>query len=139
VLLVEDNKLDVFIIREAFSHYQIPAVLDVIEDGDAAIRLIDFIDTQEMAPLPALILLDLNLPKRSGTEVLAHLRQSSRLSQTSVLVVTSSRSESDKAKIQQLGIQGYFLKPTNYDEFLKIGELVLKTLHSRGTSSTGSA
>ena len=136
--MVEDNKLDVFIVREAFSHYQIPAILDVIEDGDAAIRLIDFIEGQELAPAPALILLDLNLPKRSGTEVLAHLRSSQRLSQTSVLVVTSSRSQADKAKIDQLGVQGYFLKPASYDEFLKIGELVLKTLHKSDNASAES-
>ncbi len=137
-MLVEDNKLDVFMVREAFSHYQIPAILDVIEDGDAAIRLIDFIEGHELAPAPALILLDLNLPKRSGTEVLAHLRRSQRLSQTSVLVVTSSRSQADKAKIEQLGVQGYFLKPASYDDFLKIGELVLKTLHNSGNSSAES-
>jgi two-component system, chemotaxis family, response regulator Rcp1 len=129
VLLVEDNKADIFVVQEAFTNYEIPAVLHVVEDGEAAMRFIDDADQDEDAPCPILVLLDLNLPKRSGTEVLAYLRRSKKCARAKVLVVTSSNSPTDRAATQQLGANGYFLKPPSYDEFLKIGEIVLNTLN----------
>src|SRR3954452_15192778 len=62
VLLVEDNKLDIMVVREAFVRYQITADLHVVEDGDAAIRFIETTENTESAPCPELVLLDLNLP-----------------------------------------------------------------------------
>jgi DNA-binding response OmpR family regulator len=129
VLLVEDNRLDIFVMQEAFTEYEIPAVLDVVGDGDAAMRFIDAVDKDEAAPCPLLVLLDLNLPKRSGTEVLAYLRRSKKCAVAKVLIVTSSNSAADRATTQQLGAIGYFLKPASYEEFLKIGEIILKILN----------
>ncbi len=129
VLLVEDNKLDAFMVQEAFTEHQIPAVLDVVEDGDAALQFIDALDQDETAPCPALVLLDLNLPRRSGTEVLAYLRGSKRCAGLKVVIVTSSDSSRDRAATQQLGASEYFLKPASYKEFLKLGEIVLNSLN----------
>lgn len=117
VLLAEDNKLDIFVVQEAFAEYKIPAVLHVVKDGEAAMRFIDAAD-HDRAPCPALVLLDLNLPKKSGTEVLAYLRRSKKCAAAKVLIVTSSNSDRDRAATQHMGANGYFLKPANYDEFL---------------------
>jgi chemotaxis family two-component system response regulator Rcp1 len=130
VLLVEDNKLDVFMVQEAFAQYQIPASLDFAQDGDAAIRFIDAIDGDESALCPVLVLLDLNLPKRSGTEILAHLRRSKRCAAVKVVIVTSSDSAADRAATQKLGTSGYFLKPASYEEFVKLGQVILDTLNA---------
>jgi chemotaxis family two-component system response regulator Rcp1 len=130
VLLVEDNKLDVFMVQEAFAHYQIPAFLHLAQDGDAAIRFIDAVDEDHSATPPVLVLLDLNLPKRSGTEVLAHLRRSKRCAAVKVVIVTSSNSAADRTATQRLGTNGYFLKPASYEEFVKLGEVILDTLNA---------
>lgn len=108
--------------------YAVPAVLQVVEDGQAAIEFIDAAERDLAAPRPALVLLDLNLPKRSGIEVLAYLRQSRACSAARVLIVTSSDSPADKLETEKLGTSGYFRKPPSYDDFVKIGEVVLKIL-----------
>jgi len=124
VLLVEDNPADVFMVQEAFREHDIRAVLHIVQDGEDATRFIDAADTNESAPTPELVLLDLNLPKRSGTEVLAYLRRSKRSANAKVLIVTSSNSPRDRAATQQMGIIGHFLKPPQFEEFLRIGEIV---------------
>jgi CheY-like chemotaxis protein len=129
ILLVEDNKLDIFVVQEAFADHEIPALLDVVQDGEAAMRFIDAIDEDDALACPSLVLLDLNLPKRGGTEVLAYLRRSKRCAAAKVLIVTSSNSARDRAATQQMGASVYFLKPASYDEFLKIGEVILETLN----------
>lgn len=128
VLLVEDNTGDVFMVQEAFREHHVRAVLHIVQDGEAAMQFIDAAEANESAPKPELVLLDLNLPKRSGTEVLAYLRRSKRSAQAKVLIVTSSNSPLDRAATQQMGIIGYFLKPPDFEEFLRIGELVQQAL-----------
>jgi chemotaxis family two-component system response regulator Rcp1 len=128
ILLVEDNRLDVLLVQEALALHHVPAVLHVIEDGEAAIRFIDASDRDVQAPCPALVLLDLNLPKRTGAEVLRYLRRSRKCSGAKVLIVSSSDAPMERAAVQSLGANGYFRKPSSYDEFLRIGEVVLKLL-----------
>lgn len=91
-------------------------------------RFIDGIDQDVQAPCPALVLLDLNLPKRTGGEVLRYLRQSRRCADVKVLIVSSSDSPKEKAATQELGANGYFRKPPSYEEFLKVGEVILGLL-----------
>jgi DNA-binding response OmpR family regulator len=134
VLLVEDNTGDVFMVQEAFRQHNIRAVLHIVQDGEDAMQFIDAADTNESAPIPKLVLLDLNLPKRSGTEVLAYLRRSKRSAKAKVLIVTSSNSPLDRAATQQMGIIGYFLKPPDFEEFLRIGEVVDEALRNDGDS-----
>jgi len=111
-------------VQEAFREHDIRAVLHIVQDGEDATRFIDAADTNESAPTPELVLLDLNLPKRSGTEVLAYLRRSKRSAKAKVLIVTSSNSPLDRAATQQMGIIGHFLKPPQLEEFLRLGEIV---------------
>jgi len=128
VLLVEDNKLDIMVVREAFVRYQITADLHVVEDGDAAIRFIETTENTESAPCPELVLLDLNLPKRNGLEVLERLRRSPLWACVQVIIVSSSSSRRDRIATEQIGINGYFVKPASYEEFLEIGEVIARSL-----------
>jgi CheY-like chemotaxis protein len=94
------------------------AELDVVHDGQAALEFL------EGGIRPALVLLDLNLPKFSGREVLRRLRTDLRTTDLRVLVVTSSSLSRDLEELTGLGFDGYFQKPSDYGEFLKLGPLV---------------
>ena len=125
VLVIEDSKTDVFLIREALESAGVRAGIDVVHDGQAALRFLD----EEARP--ALVLLDLNLPKYSGREVLRHIRTNLRTKDLAVLVVTSSALSQDREELTALGFDGYFQKPSDYAAFLKLGPLV-KGLLERG-------
>ena len=127
ILIVEDNRADVFLIRESLETAQIDADLEVVSDGEQAIRFFQRAERDLAAPCPALVLLDINLPKRQGRDVLKHLRQSGRCSDAVVLIVTSSDSAHDREEMTELGAKGYFRKPSEYRDFMKLGDLV-KTL-----------
>jgi CheY-like chemotaxis protein len=125
---VEDNPADVFLVREAIAAYQVPADVVVIRDGEEAIRLISRADADDNAPCPELFLLDLNIPTKNGEEVLAHIRKSVRCRKTPVVIMTSSDSPRDRAAAQSLGANRYFRKPSDYDAFLMVGEIINEML-----------
>ncbi len=129
--MVEDNRADVFLIREALLSAKVDATLEVIADGEQALRYIERVERDDSARCPALITLDINLPRRSGGEVLQRLRQSTKFAAATVLVVTSSDSVADREAMANFGISGYFRKPSQYDEFMKLGDLV-KNLLEKG-------
>ena len=118
LLVIEDSKTDVFLIREALDSAGVRAEIDVVHDGQAALRFLD----EEARP--ALVVLDLNLPKYGGREVLRHIRANMRTKDLPVLVVTSSALSQDREELTALGFDGYFQKPSDYAEFLKLGPLV---------------
>ncbi len=94
ILLVEDNPKDVLLIQRAFCKANIANPLQVVEDGEAAIRYLlgeEYYSDRTRYPIPILILLDLKLPRKSGAEVLAWLRQQPELKRLSVVVLTSSK------------------------------------------------
>jgi chemotaxis family two-component system response regulator Rcp1 len=125
--VVEDSKADLFLIRDAIQAAGVDAVLHVVQDGQEAIEFLDEAGSSPESPCPNLVLLDLNLPKKDGAEVLRHLRQCKACGGARVLVVTSSDSARDREAVTALGINGYFRKPSVYTEFLKLG-LVVKSL-----------
>jgi CheY-like chemotaxis protein len=131
VLIVEDNRADVFLIRESVEGARLNVDLHVVHDGDKAIRFFEQADRDPAAPLPDLIILDINLPRRSGREVVNRMRQSSRCGQALVVVVTSSDSERDREEMGKFGIDAYFRKPSEYAAFMKLGELVKQLLADR--------
>ena len=88
------------------------------------LTLIERIDHQESVPRPSLLLLDLNLPRRSGTEVLQRLRQSPTCGNIPVVILTSSDAPKDRESAEQLAADCYFRKPSDLNEFLKIREIV---------------
>jgi len=126
---VEDSKADLFLIREALAASKIDAALHIVYDGNQAIEFIDQADLATV-PRPDLVLLDLNLPKKDGTEVLRHMRTSSVCKNAPVLIVSSSDSESDHEAAQNLGFTGYFRKPSAYAEFMKLGPIVRELLRA---------
>jgi len=121
---VEDNKTDVFLIREAIGSCRIDAEIEVLRDGEAALIWFQKVDEQHADACPDLILLDMNLPKRSGDEVLRHLRSSTNCRHSMVVIVSSSDAPQDREAVDTLGGAGYFRKPSSYDEFMKLGPMV---------------
>lgn len=110
------------------------AELHVVTDGEKAIRFIDDSDDNSKH-CPALVVLDLNLPKKTGIEVLEHLRNSRTCRDAAVLIVTSSDSDKDKAETTRMGANGYFRKPSSYDAFMKLGEVVREMLAAQALRS----
>lgn len=126
--MVEDNAADVFLIRDAIRHAGVDGEVHVVRDGHKAIEFVDAADSDSSAPCPDVLLLDLNLPMKSGDEVLRHVRASGRCRHIPVVIVTSSDSEQDRESARALGATGYFRKPSNYDDFMKLGPLVRQFL-----------
>jgi len=108
----------------------LPIDIHVASDGQKAIDFITNADADPAAPCPHLLLLDLNLPKKDGFEVLERLRASERCKNIPVLIMTSSNSPSDQARASELGAM-YFRKPPNYDEFLKLGGVLKRLIEGR--------
>ena len=108
----------------------------MVRDGHAATKFFDAADADPNAPCPALVLLDLNLPKKTGAEVLKHLRESRRCQAAQVLIVSSSDSVRDRASVQHLGAAGYFKKPTEYEAFMKLGPVVKALLEKPEHAAT---
>jgi CheY-like chemotaxis protein len=131
VLLVEDNRADVFLVEQAIEFHQVPVRLLVAEDGEEACQYFERADHDEHTPCPEVVLLDLNLPKRSGAEVLARVRTSQKCRDVPVVILTSSDSLEDRREASRLGADRYFRKPTSYREFLGIGAVLNEVLKER--------
>jgi CheY-like chemotaxis protein len=128
VLLVEDSPADIYIVRESLKKHMKEVDLQVLNDGEKAFALIEAAEADDSAPSPVLLILDLNLPKRSGQEVLKRVRQSSRLGRIPVVIFTSSDSPADRAETTKLGATAYFRKPADLEEFMCIGKVVQSVL-----------
>lgn len=135
IVLVEDAEADVYLVREALEQCGLSFDLSVLEDGEKAVKFVEHADLDPQVPMPQLMLLDLNLPRRSGGEVLARLRQSQRFRELPVVILTSSESPADKAIAARFTAL-YFRKPSRLDEFMKLGALV-QSLLGAGTASAG--
>src|SRR5258708_32698935 len=98
--------------------------LEVLDDGEKAVDFIDRIDQDPAIRRPNLLLLDLNLPKKSGGQVLERVRQSPACADVPVVVLTSSDSPMDKARAAQYKATEYFTKPSKWDEFMTLGPCV---------------
>ncbi|HVW09706.1 MAG TPA: response regulator [Bryobacteraceae bacterium] len=124
ILVVEDNAADLFLIQDAIRGAGITGEVHVARDGRKAVEFLDGVHTGASAACPDLLLLDLNLPLRNGVEVLKHLRGTHRCRHIPVIIVTSSNSEPDREAARALGATRYFRKPSNYEEFMKLGSIV---------------
>ncbi len=126
--MIEDNPTDVFLVKEAISARELNIELHLMEDGEQAVRFIAGVDSNPDARCPQLFLLDLNLPKMSGMDVLAYIRQSKRCARSPVLIITSSDAQRDRAQCTALGATAYFRKPSGYEAYLKLGEVIQELL-----------
>jgi CheY-like chemotaxis protein len=120
IVLVEDNPADVLLLREALASRGVESSLFVASDGDEAIRFIDEIEKTRLR-CPDLIILDLNLPRKSGFEVLQKVRSTSRCCETPVVILSSSGAARDREQAAQLGASYYIRKPSTLKDFLAIG------------------
>lgn len=127
ILLVEDNPADVFLLREALASNQVKSQLFVARDGEEGIRYIDQID-EALAPCPDLIVIDLNLPRKSGFEVLARVRASWKCGDKPAVILSSSTAPADRQRAASLGASVYIRKPSSLKEFLSIGESLKELL-----------
>lgn len=116
ILLVEDDPNDQFLIQRAFTKAKLVNPVHIAEDGDEAIAWLERVDA-----LPALLLLDLKLPRRSGLEVLEWLRsRPAPMGRTPVVVLTSSRENQDVERAYKLGANSYLVKPVDFDGLLEM-------------------
>jgi CheY-like chemotaxis protein len=120
VLLVEDDPGDVLMTKEAFEHYAIQGNLHVVGDGDQAMQFLRKTGDFASVPTPGLILLDLNLPRRGGLEVLAEVKSDSSLLAIPVVVLTTSQAPQDIARSYSLHANAYISKPVDYDRFIGV-------------------
>jgi CheY-like chemotaxis protein len=117
VLLVEDDPGDVLIAREAMAAGQLSTSLDVVTDGREALAFLRREDGYAEARRPDLILLDLNLPRMSGHEVLAEVKSDPELRRIPVVVLTTSQAHEDIAKSYDLHASVHVSKPVDFDDF----------------------
>ena len=120
ILLVEDNPGDVLLTQEAFASAKIINNLHVVNDGEQALNFLNQREGYESVPRPDLILLDLNLPKIDGREVLDHVKTSDTLRRIPVVVLTSSEAEQDILKTYDLHANSYVVKPIDMSQFMKV-------------------
>jgi len=120
ILLVEDNPGDVRLTREAFEEGQIANNLHVATDGVEALEFLHQRGDHVDAPRPDIILLDLNLPRKNGDEVLAEIDDDPVLSRIPVIVLTSSEAEEDVVQSYELQANAYLTKPVDPTEFIEI-------------------
>jgi CheY-like chemotaxis protein len=118
VLLVEDDPGDVLMTREAFEHFRIRSNLHVVGDGEQAMRFVRKSGEYAGVPRPGLILLDLNLPRRNGLEVLAELKSDQDLLRIPVIVLTTSQADEDILRSYALHANAYISKPVDFDRFI---------------------
>lgn len=124
IVLAEDNNGDVILIREALKEHKVQHELHVVKDGVEAARYIQQAGQSQDVPCPDILLLDLNLPKKSGHELLELIRAHPCCAKTPVIIVTSSDAERDRKLAAELGATRYFRKPSDIDEFMRLGAIV---------------
>ncbi len=124
ILMVEDNPADVRLTREAFKDAKVLNNMSVVGDGEEALLFLRRQGRYAGVPRPDLILLDLNLPKKDGREVLAEIKSDPALKRIPVVVLTTSEDEKDILKAYDLHVNAYITKPVNLDQFMKVVEAV---------------
>jgi CheY-like chemotaxis protein len=120
ILLVEDNPGDVRLTREALNENKIVNELSLAGDGEEALKFLRKENGYENAPKPDLILLDLNLPKKDGRQVLAEIKNDEKLKRIPVIILTSSKAEEDILKMYNLHANCYITKPIDLKQFMQV-------------------
>ena len=119
ILLVEDNPGDARLAKEALKEAKVNNHLSVAKDGEEALEFLHRRGKHLEAPRPDLILLDLNLPRKDGREVLAEIKADAMLRRIPVVVLTTSQSEEDVTSVYNLSANCYVTKPADLEDYLK--------------------
>ena len=117
VLLVEDDPADVLMTREAFEQHPVRSPLHVVGDGEQALEFLRQSGEFAGAPRPGLILLDLNLPRRNGLEVLADIKSDDDLMHIPVIMLTTSQAQEDILRSYKMHANAYISKPLDFEQF----------------------
>lgn len=133
VLVVEDNPTDARLVSEALSQFGVDHDLLVLRDGEKAIAYLRNLDS---TAIPDLIILDINMPRRDGLEVLVQYRMNVLLCHVPMVVLTSSDAPGDKFRADIIGVSAFIRKPLLLDEYLALGEK-LKTILETPFTYTG--
>ena len=136
ILLAEDNPADVYLIREALREHSVDCTLRVVADGKEVLGIISGEQPYTEDLRLSLIILDLNLPRHDGLEILQRVRDTIELAHVPVVVLTSSDSPKDRLAATELGAACYFRKPSSLAQFMSLGavlkDLLAKTQQGRG-------
>lgn len=124
ILLVEDNPGDAQLTKEVFAECRVTNTLDIVEDGEAAIEFLKKSGKYADVKTPDLILLDLNLPKKTGREVLEEIKKDPELQSIPVVVLTTSQAEADILKSYKLNANCYINKPVDFDQFAHVVKVI---------------
>ncbi len=124
ILLAEDNPGDVDLTREAFEEAKVANTLFVVEDGEDAMVFLKKEGVHKEKPTPDVILLDLNLPKRSGHDVLKFIKNDDKLKRIPVIILTSSEADEDILKSYNLHANSFITKPVDLKKFLEVVKTV---------------
>ncbi len=134
ILVAEDNDADAYLLRKALSCEFNNCELQVLSDGDEAFRFLGHLYPYRQAPRPDIIVLDLNLPKRDGLELLQFIRNTEELRNLPVAVLSSAPEDLARPTLQQADC--YIKKPMNLDDYLGIGRLVMECYRSAHRSGS---
>jgi chemotaxis family two-component system response regulator Rcp1 len=124
VLVIEDNNSDVFLLERALHQQDFAFALTHLADGDRALAFIRRQGSYADAPIPDLILVDLNLSKYSGEDILREIHGAKHLAGALVCAWSSSESRRDRTRLTDLGVARFVTKPAGLDQFLEIGKLI---------------
>lgn len=130
ILLVEDDLEDAGVTIEALRGGEVPCRVSLVRDGEEALEFIRKKDKYARAPRPDLILLDLNLPKLNGREVLAEVRADEEFTAIPVVVLTSSRTHREILQSENLHVEEYMIKPVDLEQFLGVVKSLRKYMLS---------
>ena len=136
LLIVEDNPTDVMILRRALREHGLSVEIVVVDDGDKAVEYLRNCHDEQ---IPHLVVIDINLPKRDGIEVLRNCRSRPCLVDTKTLVFTSSDEPSDHSRSEMLGVDAYIRKPTRLDDFAGVVNTIRNLLKIGGHAAGGFA
>ena len=125
IVVVEDIDSDVRLLRLALQELGEEAVLEVLQDGEEALRFVHEHRTFVRRPDPCVIVLDLHLPKHDGIAVLRAIRQEPLMAHIRVVVLTTSCSPKEELEVRQMGVRLYLRKPSSLDEFIEVAREIL--------------
>lgn len=124
IMLVEDNPADLRLTQEVFEEAEFEHRLLVARDGEQALAMLRGTPPHGELPLPDIVLLDLNIPRKNGLEVLRSMKQDPRLKRIPVLILSTSRAETDFAAAYDAHANAFVTKPTDWGEFAELARLI---------------
>lgn len=136
LLVIEDNPADVGLLRRALAGAKLDFELTVINDGAEALALLQ---PGTGTPAPDLTIVDLNLPKHGGLEVIERMRANPKFHEVPVVILTSSSAPRDRSSLDKFRITKYIVKPADLEEFMRIGFEIREVLEARRSRSCSSS